>query len=207
MGRGAVARRASLSARSAPGPRRRASRSRMFRRAAGGSSAAGGCRPAARGGRQPREQQQPAAAVGRRLFGSHDGSVAARSYTVPRCRAVAARALASDDGIVHARLTAMLRTPQRSVHAAVVIFAVPPVSSPGLTSSFRLSHRCRRHPRAISLDSAPGQGARRHRRPADDRARLPPRERARGRSSSVIVATDDERIARGGARVRRRRAA
>ena len=67
-------------------------------------------------------------------------------------------------------------------------------------------HR-RRHPRSIRLDALPRKAARGHRRPSDDRARVPARGRARDRSSRVIVATDDLRIATRSRRVRRRSAA
>ena len=39
------------------------------------------------------------------------------------------------------------------------------------------SHHCRRHPRALPLDPSPRKAARGDRRPSDDRARLPSRER------------------------------
>ena len=51
-----------------------------------------------------------------------------------------------------------------------------------------------RHSRSILLHASPGQAARRHPWPADDRARLPPRVRRPRRSSRVIVATDDLRV-------------
>ena len=50
----------------------------------------------------------------------------------------------------------------------------------------RSSHfpsRCRHHPRPVSLDPLAGQGARGHRRPPDDRARLSPRRPTPARSS------------------------
>ena len=53
----------------------------------------------------------------------------------------------------------------------------------------------------------PGKALARHRRPSDDRARVSARARPRARSTRVVVATDDERIAAAVERVRRRRAA
>ena len=58
---------------------------------------------------------------------------------------------------------------------------------------FRFRPRHRHNPRQISVVAASGQSARRHRRPADDRARLPSRLRRLVRIVGA-VATDDERI-------------
>ena len=57
----------------------------------------------------------------------------------------------------------------------MVIFVVRPSTSRALRSVPVQPPRSRHHPRQISVVAAAGQGARRHRRPADDRARLPAR--------------------------------
>ena len=80
------------------------------------------------------------------------GSCGQRSFgMVARIRAPAFR---RPDRASHLRACASTRVQSR---AAVVRFAVPPVSSPGPARRFRFRPRRRHHPRPIPLDPLPGK--------------------------------------------------